>query len=220
MPGRVIAIGDIHGCSSALERLLGALDLGADDQLITLGDVIDRGPNSRRVVDLLLDISRACRYQPVLGNHEEMMLAALRGSELPEFWLANGGAQTLESYGFTGDLNAIPPTHIWFLASGLDYVETESHFFIHANYLSDVPLPEQPPESLRWTTLDQHLPARHASGKVAVVGHTAERSGEILALPHLKCIDTFCYGGGWLTALDISSGRIWQTNNAGELRVR
>ena len=58
----------------------------------------------------------------------------------------------------------------------------------------------------------------HVSGKTAVVGHTPQRGGEVLDLGFLKCIDTFCNGGRWLTALDVTSGRVWQANNRGELR--
>jgi serine/threonine protein phosphatase 1 len=62
------------------------------------------------------------------------------------------------------------------------------------------------------------LPGRHCSGKTAVVGHTPQVTGEILDLGYLVCIDTYCVGGGWLTALDVDSGQVWQANRAGELR--
>jgi serine/threonine protein phosphatase 1 len=62
------------------------------------------------------------------------------------------------------------------------------------------------------------VPARHCSGKVAVVGHTPQKSGEVLDLGYLKCIDTFCHGGGWLTALEVGTGKVWQANRAGEVR--
>ncbi len=62
------------------------------------------------------------------------------------------------------------------------------------------------------------LTGPHKSGKVAIVGHTADRTGEVFNLKHLVCIDTFCYGGKWLTAIDVTTGKIWQTNQIGELR--
>jgi serine/threonine protein phosphatase 1 len=71
---------------------------------------------------------------------------------------------------------------------------------------------------LRWESLRNHQPGPHYSGKPAVVGHTAQKDGEILDLGHLKCIDTYCYGGYWLTALDVLSGRIWQADPGGQLR--
>jgi serine/threonine protein phosphatase 1 len=71
---------------------------------------------------------------------------------------------------------------------------------------------------MRWHTLRADIPARHESGKIAVVGHTSLKNGEILDLGHLVCIDTYCWGGGWLTALDTTSGQIWQANLDGRLR--
>ncbi len=72
---RVIAIGDIHGCDVALETLLDAIDPRPEDLIITLGDIVDRGPNSRRSLDLLIDLRDRCQYIGILGNHEEMMLS-------------------------------------------------------------------------------------------------------------------------------------------------
>ena len=57
------------------------------------------------------------------------------------------------------------------------------------------------------------------SGKIAIVGHTPQKHGDILDLGYLKCIDTFCHGGGWLTALDVDAGRVWQANMAGQMRT-
>jgi serine/threonine protein phosphatase 1 len=62
------------------------------------------------------------------------------------------------------------------------------------------------------------VPARHCAGKVAIVGHTPQKSGEVLDLGYLKCIDTFCHGGGWLTALEVGTGKVWQANLAGQMR--
>jgi serine/threonine protein phosphatase 1 len=218
MARRVIAIGDIHGCARALRVLLDAIAVTPDDELVTLGDVIDRGPDSREVVDLLMELRGRCRLRPILGNHEEMMLSVLRGQSSPDLWIREGGSATLDSYGFVGDLSVVPPAHVEFLEGCLDHYETDTHLFVHANLLPDLPLDQQPARMLRWTSLDAHLPGKHISGKTAVVGHTTERSGEIFSLTHLKCIDTYCYGGGWLTALDTVSGESWQANQVGQLR--
>jgi serine/threonine protein phosphatase 1 len=79
------------------------------------------------------------------------------------------------------------------------------------------PFHEQSCGGLRWAPLPP-TPKPHRSGKVAVVGHTAQKSGEILDLGYLKCIDTFCHGGGWLTALEASTGKVWQATREGEMR--
>ncbi len=81
-----------------------------------------------------------------------------------------------------------------------------------------MPLDQLPREVLLWESLKRHVPAPHISGKVAIVGHTAQKSGEVLDLGHLKCIDTWCYGDGWLTVLDVETGRLWQASKTGLLR--
>ena len=220
MPGRIIAIGDIHGCARALETLLEAIAPIQSDRIIPLGDVIDRGPDSRRVVEQLLDLRTKCHLKPILGNHEEMMLGVFIKKSDPHTWFRHGGAATLDSYGFQGDLSVIPESHVEFLRSFVDSVETDSHFFVHANYDPQLPLGEQPSRTLRWLSLDRTIPDSHISGKIAIVGHTPDRSGEIFSLKHLKCLDTYCHGGGWLTAMEVQSGQVWQTNDEGKVRSR
>ena len=198
--------------------MIAAIEPRREDVIITLGDVIDRGPNSRGVLEQLLELRQQCSLRPILGNHEEMFLAVIRGKSSPHRWLQFGGASTLDSYGFSGDLSVIPSDHVEFIASFEDFIECDSHFFVHANYESRLPLAEQKSLWLRWVTLDQTMPGPHISGKIAVVGHTADTSGEMLNMRHLKCIDTYCYGGKWLTALDIMTGQFWQANDLGVLR--
>lgn len=81
------------------------------------------------------------------------------------------------------------------------------------------PLEKQPAEILRWQSLTSQAVRRHCSGKVAVVGHTPQKNGEILDLGFLKCIDTYCHGGRWLTALDVGTGQVWQADAQGRLRT-
>jgi serine/threonine protein phosphatase 1 len=218
MTGRCIAIGDIHGCAAALETILTAIAPQKEDLIVILGDVIDRGPNSRKAVELLLELQQHCTLKCVMGNHEEMFLGVMRGKTSPQRWIQFGGASMLDSYGFVGDLSVIPQEHVEFIESFVNYVEADRHFFVHANYEANVMLADQNPRFLRWLTLDQSLPDPHVSGKAAIVGHSADRSGEIFCVRHLKCIDTYCYGGKWLTAMEISTGCVWQANDDGQLR--
>jgi serine/threonine protein phosphatase 1 len=216
MSSRLIAIGDVHGCSAALACLVGAIDPGPDDVIVTLGDYVDRGPDARGVLDQLIALRERCMLVPLLGNHEEMLLEALEDPLFRCEWWYLGGADTCASYG--GKLSAIPQAHIKFLSDCRDYHETDTHFFAHACYLPDVPLDEQPHAVLRWRSLRDGLPGPHVSGKVAIVGHTSQKSGAILDAGHLLCIDTYCFGGGWLTALDVGSGEIWQSDEFGNRR--
>lgn len=215
---RTIAIGDIHGCAVALERLLEEINPRPNDVIVGLGDYVDRGPETAKVIDLLIDLVSKCRFVPLIGNHEIMMFRALQGSKREfDFWFQHGGSATLANYG--GNLKRVPQHHLAFLSHCLRFYESDSHFFVHAGYEEDLPLSEQPDEVLFWRHVTEFPPQVHVSGKTAVVGHTPQFDGEILDLGHLKVLDTFCYGGQWLTALDVNSGNIWQANNQRELRT-
>jgi serine/threonine protein phosphatase 1 len=218
MSSRVIAIGDVHGCADALRLLIEKIDVQPDDTIIPLGDCIDRGPKSKQVIDDLLALSGRCQLVPILGNHEEMMLGYLEGRIQEDDWLECGGAATLASYETAQPTVDVPKEHIEFIRSWHDYYETSSHFFVHASYEPQRPLHEQHWRSLRWHSLRSSVPAMHTSGRTAIVGHTSQKDGEILDLGYLTCIDTYCWGGGWLTALDATTGQVWQADRNGRLR--
>jgi serine/threonine protein phosphatase 1 len=228
MPPRLLAIGDIHGCSRALATLIGAIKPGSDDTVVTLGDYVDRGPDTRGVLEQLLVLRERCRLVPIMGNHEEMLVESLsihsdmeptsdhRGwrEHRIRLWLEYGGDATLASYAG----GEIPGDHFAFLDSCLDYFESDKHIFVHASFAPGLPMSEQSASMLRWESLREAIPGPHQSGKTVIVGHTSQKSGEILDLGYLKCIDTYCYGGGWLTALDVLSGEVWQANERGKVR--
>ncbi|MCG8653404.1 MAG: serine/threonine protein phosphatase [Pirellulales bacterium] len=220
MNERLIAIGDIHGCWAALDAILQAIAPQASDTIVTLGDYVDRGPHSKQVIDTLIQLSRDTRYVGLMGNHEEMMLDVLFHDKPHHAWLRYGGVETLDSYGFDGDLDFLPAEHLRFLDSLGDYFVHDNFFFTHAAYDPEQPLEDQSVEMLRWYSLTDGLPAPHQNGKTAVCGHTANRDGEILDVGHLICLDTFCYGGGWLTAMDLHNRTIWQASKDGQLRVK
>ena len=218
MTGRTIAVGDIHGCAAALKTILITIAPTLNDTIVTLGDYVDRGPDSRGVIDQLIELSQHCRLVPLMGNHEEMMLDVVREKQPPYRWLQHGGVDTLDSYGFFGDMSVIPEAHLEFFRSMKDFYETDAYFFVHANYDPNLPLEKQSPHALRWQKLTDVTPGPHQNGKRAIVGHTHDRGGEIFDAGHLTCIDTFCYGGGWLTALDVINGTVWQADAEGRLR--
>ena len=214
---RLIALGDVHGCPEALRTVVEAIGLDGEDRLVTLGDYVDRGPDSRAVVEQLLELDASGRLIPLLGNHEEMLLGAVRGVTPVLWWLRHGGMQTLRSYGPRDDLGEIPQEHLDFFERCLPYHEADDVFFTHANYVAGEPLDRQPVEALRWQSLDEHLPGPHQTGKRAFVGHTAQRLGRVRDEGHLVCIDTYCHGGGVLTAYDTDSGEAWQATRDGRL---
>lgn len=112
MPGRTIAIGDIHGCSLALDALLDSIKPRTGDSIITLGDYIDRGMDSRGVLDRLIELAQCCRLVSILGNHDQMLLD-VRSGKHPIYWFFDmGGTTTLDSYGAGRDLSLSSLTNI------------------------------------------------------------------------------------------------------------
>lgn len=218
---RHLAIGDIHGCFDSLRTLVDFVGVNADDTLVTLGDYVNRGPNTNAVIDWLISQHATGRLVALRGNHEIMMLNARDNAGSFETWLAVGGRQTLASYapfdGDAGKITDIPDHHWHFLEHRLvASYEIETHFFVHANAYPSLPLEDQPDVMLYWEPF--HFPARHQSGKTMICGHSSQKSGLPLNHGHAVCIDTWACGGGWLTCLEVQSGTIWQANEAGETR--
>ena len=218
MNPRTIAIGDIHGCSAALDAILEAIRPRPDDCIVTLGDYINRGPDSRGVIERLIDLEKRCRLVPLLGNHDQTLLDVRSGKYPIEWLLDMGGITTLNSYGAGRDLDLIPEKHYRFLRRCLNYFETDTHIFVHANYFSDTPMDEQHVGVLLWESVRTMTPGPHDSGKTVIAGHTSQKNGEILDLGHVKVIDTYCYGGGWLTALEVQTEEVWQADREGNMR--
>jgi serine/threonine protein phosphatase 1 len=207
--GRILALGDVHGCDMALEALLKIVAPTPHDTLVFLGDLVDRGPGSREVIEQVLKLREICRCVFILGNHEEMMLDALAGGAWREGWLRYGGTATLFSY--NGDARTIPSAHLDFLKSGVDYWETPSDIFVHANLKPGTPLAQQPAEWLRWRHLDGGEPV-FSTGQRVICGHTPQKNGLPLARPGWVCLDTYASGSGWLTCLDVGPDEIVQAN--------
>lgn len=209
--GRLIAIGDIHGCSNALDSLLRSIEPSLDDTIVTLGDYVDRGPDTRGVLDRLLKLRDECRLIPLLGNHDQMLL------ENPASRIASGSPDPEDEL-LPQDI--LDDTHFAFLRSCRVYYETDAFFFIHANYDPHVALDAQEVYLAMWLHFTaSNPPPPHDNGKIAIVGHSSQQSGEIVDLPHLKCLDTNCYAGGWLTAMEVRTGQLWQVDRDGKWRT-
>ncbi len=207
---RTLAIGDVHGCVRQLDALLDAVGIVSDDHVVLLGDCVDRGPDTAAVLNRVLRLGQGHRLTFVLGNHEQMMLAARATPDRRADWLANGGDQTLRSYaGARATLRDVPDDH-WELLEHrtVPYLETDTHLFVHANAYPDLPMDEQPDYMLRWERCDRIAP--HESGKTIVCGHTPQRSGAVLNRGYAVCLDTDACRGGPLTCLDAGTGRVWQ----------
>lgn len=217
---RTLAIGDIHGCSKALRTLLDAVQPGPDDVLVTLGDYVDRGPDSKGVLDMLIDLETRTQLKPLLGNHEILFLDALNGRVDPAGWLRVGGAETIGSYSPTHlelAWDKVTPEHVKFLSERcLRYFEDAHHLYVHANANAYLGLSDQSDDWLFWTRFEDAYP--HISGKRMICGHTAQKGGLPNVRPFALCLDTWAYGQGWLTCLNVETGALVQANQAGKLR--
>ena len=126
----------------------------------------------------------------------------------------------MDSYRPGRTIDVVPREDWAFLEQLRLYFETGRHFFVHANYFPNRPIDQQDTQTMLWMPLEgRDVPGRHYSGKTAIVGHSCRRDGRILDLGHVKCIDTGCGHGGLLTALDVTSGRVWQVTEDGEPKV-
>lgn len=225
---RVYAIGDVHGRLDLLDRLVAAID--ADDAalapaattLVFLGDLVDRGPDSRGVVErvrLLTEGGRAVRL--LLGNHEEVFLAAMEGEKAAlRLFCRIGGRETALSYGIaaadyemmdhdelaTALTAVVPASHRAFLAAGADMEVIGDYAFVHAGVHPARSLDEQRGSDLRWIR-DTFLDHRTRLDKVIVHGHTIVEQAEFL--PHRIGIDTGAYLSGKLTTLGLEGDRTW-----------
>jgi len=218
---RELAIGDIHGCARSFGALLEILKPDRSDTLVLLGDYIDREPNSCDVIDLILELNRRCTVIALAGNHEKMLLRARSEPEMFAESLIQGGHATLDSYmhrGYAREIDAIPCRHWKFLLEQtLDCWETDGCIFIHASIDPDLDLLEQPDFLLFWQPFAD--PTVHKSGKQIVCGHTSQKSGLPAVFDRGICIDTWAYGGGWLTCLDTIQQTFIQSNERGEHRT-
>lgn len=210
---RLIAIGDIHGHSTALRGLLDQIQPTPADTIVTLGDCVNRGPDSREVLDCLLELGHACQLVSILGNHDDMMLDSRDDRMALERWMIHGGEVTLRSYGESLDLRNVPESHWGLLTSFAPFFETDKFIFTHANYNWYTPMNQQRGLELRWISLDDSQPRPHISGKIVILGHTP---GPVRDVGHYRCIDTGCGLGGLLTGMEVHSGHCWQVRESGE----
>ena len=210
-----LAIGDIHGCLTSLRTMLDLVQPTPEDLIVSLGDYVDRGPESKGVIDELLQLKKTHQLIHLMGNHEIQMIRALETSHDRSRFLSSmcGGQDTLDSYG--GGFDDILDEHWDFMRSAELYHELEEHILVHAGIEAHLPVDEQDQETYYYQRFHSQQP--HRSGKTIVCGHTIQ--GDLPTdLGYAICLDTCAYGGGWLSALDVDTGKIWQTNERAQSR--
>jgi serine/threonine protein phosphatase 1 len=233
------AIGDIHGQAEKLRRLLDILvdeGLGPDDDLVFLGDYVDRGPDSAGVMRMLLGIEASYPRSIFLrGNHEQMMIEARSrydrawelehqipwNSETSGLWFSNGAVQTLKSYKEDATTRgrwweAIPEEHWEFVLDTEMEHKTEHYWFVHAGVL---------PPGAHWEyetlPLDPRLWVREPFilsplnfGRMVVFGHTPTRTGLPLIMQNKVGLDTGAGWGGDITAMRVNPDQPFDAKRA------
>jgi serine/threonine protein phosphatase 1 len=225
---RAYAVGDIHGRLDLLDELLASIEADvaarprSRNRLVFLGDLIDRGPHSRQVVERLRTY-RSPSLRPIflLGNHEEVLLRLLGGDlAFMDTWLQYGGAECLASYGVDAEKlrgmpeervletlrSAIPAEHVAFLRSFGDTLRFGDYLFVHAGIRPGIDLTQQSQLDLRWIR-HQFLDDERDHGFVVVHGHTI--SPQVDEKPNRIGIDTGAYWTGVLTALAVEGRERW-----------
>ena len=223
---RIYAVGDIHGRVDLL-RILHHIIAEDDDGrmherlVVYLGDYVDRGLDSRGVIDFLLDEHPVeLPFVALKGNHEEMMLRFLEDISVGPGWLEYGGAATLLSYGvsLSGSISdtqtlvdaqrrlaeSVPPRHIDFMREAPLYYEAGDYLFVHAGIRAGVPIDAQRAEDLLWIR-GEFLRSRADHGCVVVHGHSISRKAEFR--PNRIGIDTGAYATGVLTCLVLEGAK-------------
>lgn len=204
-------IGDIHGCSAELGRLIDDLRLGACDTIVFLGDYVDRGPDSHGVVSRLLALQQHCAGQVVFlkGNHEDMLLSFLGFSgHHGDMFLINGGTATLASYGLDSRQfapvtarSAIPPDHLEFFQNLKTHFLLDSFLCVHAGVHPEKSLVEQTEEELFWIR-NTFIYRPHALPYTVLFGHTPQPA-VFFNLPYKVGLDTGLVYGNMLTCLEV-----------------
>jgi serine/threonine protein phosphatase 1 len=223
----IYAVGDIHGCVDQLQKLHSLIRAdaksrkGKDKLIIYLGDYIDRGIDSRGVIEVLLSEPLkgfTCHY--LKGNHEDMFLRFMAGEAVAQPWLTYGGASTLHSYGVmpprshnvNSDINrvraalltALPLDHLnFFRQLKLSYA-TAQHIFVHAGLKPGRSLEEQNDTDMMWIR-GEFIQSNHDFGRVVVHGHHITPGPDVC--PHRIGIDTGAFATGHLTCLAIDGAK-------------
>ena len=210
---KIFVIGDIHGCISYLEDLMAMIEVDpGQDEIVFIGDYIDRGPDIKGVVEFILELKNKFKIICLIGNHERMFLDYYEYGHNAELWFANGGTSTVNSYGIIktpeGKKLDIPPEHLRFFRSLLPYYETENYIFVHAGLKPDVPLSEQKMIDLVWIRED-FIYSQHNFGKLVIFGHTPQPTEPYID-PYKIGIDTGAVYGGKLTCLELPAVKFYQ----------
>lgn len=220
MPQRLIAIGDIHGCFKSFRTLCEKkLKIEKADKIVLLGDYIDRGRDSKAVVDYIIDLKES-GYDiiPLIGNHEDMLLNAYFSDENTPLllWLQNRGGTTLKSFGIDS-VKGLERRYMDFFRHLYDYYEYENYLFVHAGFNSMLENPFEDKNAMVWSRAES-FDHPMLKDRVIVHGHTpipAEvckkqvKSGSKVINVDTGCVYGRIFGLGKLSAVELFSRKLF-----------
>lgn len=231
---RIYAIGDVHGCLTLLEQLLEQIDADhlsrspAEKHLIFLGDLMDRGPDSRGVVERVMQLCTASpNNRCIAGNHEELFIRAFEADTkiTPTFHRA-GGRETMLSYGMGEAVyddsdsqqlaelvcHYVPKAHIDFLSGLADWVQAGDYLFVHAGIRPGRPLADQKQSDMRWIR-EEFTKSEQDHGMIVIHGHSITEFVD--DQPNRIGIDTGAFATGKLTAIALEGTDRWFLDTSG-----
>ena len=217
---RTFVISDIHGCCKTFKKLLlETIIIKRSDKIYCVGDYVDRGKDSKGVIDLIIKLrSEGYNIHTLRGNHEQMMIDAIKDAQRLKHWLLNGGTQTLMSFGIAS-LKELPKLYMNFLKRTKFFIETDKYVIVHAglNFKSAHPFKDK--EEMLWTRDEYFAPAK-IKNKIMIHGHTPIHL-EVLKKqtnPNKRNIDGGCVynykpGYGYLIALQLPEMKVIEVKN-------
>jgi serine/threonine protein phosphatase 1 len=202
---RVYAFTDVHGRYDLLKQAFDWIDAdcgGKAAHIFGLGDYIDRGPDSARVVELLSAGPANPNHTWTLlqGNHDRLMVESSAGDPLAlETWLRNEGIATLGSYGLAEDEHRkLPKSHVDFLSRLPLWAEDEHRYYVHAGFRPGIAIEDQSEHDMLWIR-DEFLDSKHDFGKPVVHGHSINMAGPEVTPLRINLDTGACFDGGRLT---------------------
>ena len=229
--GKRYVVGDIHGCARSFHSMVkGKIKLKKEDTLFLLGDYIDRGPDSKKVIDYIMELQQeSYNVKPIMGNHEYMLLQSLEDEAEFATWKKNGSTQTLISFGISEDkasepssVHMIPAKYIDFLR-GLSYFEeTDDYYFVHAGLGRDILNPKDDLDNLFWSR-KEYYNRKILNGRILIHGHTPvsmisirdriyDGDGKVLNLDG-GCVYSHISGFGNLVGMDLDTFELFFQKN-------
>ena len=222
MNERLFAIGDIHGCFGTFQELIEyKIEIKNNDKLVLLGDYIDRGNQSKEVVDYIIDLQhKGFDIIPLMGNHEAMLIDSIDSDAFLSNWMLNGGGVTLKSFGIKS-LKALDQTYIDFFKGLQFYYMFNNFLFVHAGFNDEISDPFEDKDQMIWARREKYTNPVFKD-KIIIHGHTPVTESfcrhSILDNRRVINIDTGCiYAGnagyGYLSALELNSMKLFSSVN-------